>query len=366
MKIAIIHDSLTEFGGSERVLKIFIEIYPDADIYTAYSKKKFLRKFLPEISKEKIFVSWAQNTPLIKRGSIFQLFSPLIWRSFNLNKYDLILSNTSYLGANLINANKKPHVQYVQSPPKNLFRLDKKLFLQKIIPYELWLAPIFKTALRSSPFIISNSVNIQRTLFRLSGAKSEVIYPPVHIPPRLPAKKEGKFYLIVSRLDSTKNLDLAILACNRLRLPLKIVGVSNDPDYYRMLRRIAGKTVEFLGFKSDKEIAILYQNAIAFVFPPKNEDFGIAPVEAMAHGVPVIAYFGGGTKETVVPGKTGEFFYKNSADDLISILKEFNPNKFSRTTIYQHAKKYSERRFKKEIKAYIRKVISARPDSQHQ
>lgn len=361
MKVAIVHDSLVEFGGSERSIQSLLEIFPDAHVYTAYQDSSLVRRFFPKLSAVHFHTSWAQGNILSSRASLFQLFSPLIWRNFNFSKYDVVISSSHSLLSNLINTDNVVHIQYIHSPPKNLFGLSPQAPLHRLIPYSLrFIGNFYRRALRSSTHVVVDSNHMRRTILKLFGVNSRVIYPPVIIPPKPPIKHELKYFLCVSRIDWTKNLEIAIEACSSLGLPLKIVGKSNDKRYENYLRSLAGPTVQFLGFRSDEEIDKLYQSAIAFVFPSKNEDFGIAPVEAMAHGVPVIAYYGGGPKETIISGKTGAFFYEHNSLALAEALKGFKPELFKTKNLYQHALKFNADRFKSEMKQYVYEASRSR------
>lgn len=360
MRVALIHDGFTEYGGAERVLQAFIKLYPGADIFSSYAKTFLLKKFFPGIPSERFHFSLIQKTPLVGHNTLFQIYSPVIWKLFNFESYDLVISNSFYMLCNQIRVIKPFHIQYINYPPKNIFGLTQMRPLQKIIPYTKIIANFYERALRSTSYIISISKYTQKILLDLFGVSSKVIYPPVKIPNKLPEKKNSLYYLCVSRLDRSKSIEIAIEACNRLKLPLKIVGKTNEPKYEFYLRSIAGPTIEFLGMKSDKEIAELYKSAIAFIFTTKNEDFGIAPVEAMAHGVPVIAYFGGGAKETILQRKTGLFFYEHSTNALVKIIRKFSGMSFNPDVLYNHAKKFSEDRFTEEIKTYADAILAKR------
>ncbi len=358
MKIAIIHDSLVEFGGAERVLLALLELFPKADVYAAYADYELVAKFFPTIRPARFYVSWAQHTPLAKHGSLFQCFSPLVWRSFDFERYDLVISATSYLAANMVIVKRPVHIQYIQSLPKNLYGLDPEFWLQKVVPYGRFVTNLFRRSLFSTPHIITNSEHTRRILYEKTGVQSIVIYPPVNIPRSLPKRKKLQYYVCVSRIDRAKSLEIAIEACTRLKLRLKIVGMTNEPKYEEYLRSIAGPTVEFLGFLSDKEIHKLYMSTIACIFSAKNEDFGIAPVEAMAHGIPVIAYYGGGLKDTVIPGKTGVFFYEHSYHALRNVLRTFRRDDFSSISLYRHAQQYNKKKFKIRMNQYVQQAIT--------
>jgi glycosyltransferase involved in cell wall biosynthesis len=169
----------------------------------------------------------------------------------------------------------------------------------------------------------------------------------------MPEKLSGDYFLCVSRIEPNKHLEIAIQAANMLHTKLKIVGISNTPWYEKKLHAAAGATIEFLGHKSDADIAKLYAKSIAFIFPSKSEDFGIAPLEATAHGVPVIAYRGGGARETIVEGVTGTFFYAHTPKSLVQQMKRIRTMHFSPKMLYLHAKQFSEERFRKNIMNYI-------------
>lgn len=353
MKIAIAHDRLEEFGGAERFLQSLLRLYPDAHVYTAYIDKTFVRILFPTISQDRLHTSFIQRLKLSRWGYLLQPLAPIIWRSFNFENYDAVISSSSYFLANTIRVKKPIHIQYIHSLPKNIFNLSSKTPIQKVIHYERFVGREYKRALMNSSTLVANSKHTQKMLKQMFGVSSVVIYPPVSRPSKPPKHNRGSYYLTVSRLDDTKEIELVIQACNLLRVPLKIVGIGNDPQYVNYLHTIAGPTVEFLGFRSDGEIQRLYIDAIAFLFSPRAEDFGLAPVEAMAHGVPVVAYHGGGAKETVIPGKTGEFFYEYTKEVLMRAIRTFDPSRYSPKVMHATALQYSEERFQKEMEAYI-------------
>jgi len=192
-------------------------------------------------------------------------------------------------------------------------------------------------------------------LKKLFSVNATVIYPPVKMPAKI-TKKIGEYFVTTSRLDKNKYIDLAIKACNKLQLSLKIIGTGK---HMRELKKIAGSSIEFLGLIEDEKRNRIYEKAKAFIFCAREEDFGIAPIEAIAMGLPVIAYFGGGLKETVINNKTGLFYYEHTVNALIKVIEKFNPEKFNPQFLYQYAQKFSEERFKKEFKRYVSNTIKA-------
>lgn len=352
MNIAIVNDTLDEFGGSERVALTMLEMFPDADFYTSFAKKDIIQKFFAPFAAN-IRTPWQILSFIASHRSLMQVSSPLLWRHWNLSRYDLVLSNPSILMCNMVSVTGGIHIQYIHTIPKNLFGLVPKTPLQRLLRYDDTIISHYRKAIHSTPYILTSSLHMQRTIQRLFGIAPAVIPPPVHIPKRPPVRKKPLFYLTVSRIDREKNLELAVKACTKLRVPLLVVGVTNEPAYESYLRAIAGPTVRFLGYQSDETITSLYQEAYAFLFPSKQEDFGIAPLEALAHGVPVIAYYGGGPKETLVEGKTGAFFYEHTAKSLMEALVRTRRVRYDPHLLYRHARQFSEERFKHRLMAYI-------------
>lgn len=354
MNVALCHDFLIEFGGAEKVLQVLLRMYPNAHVYTSFVDPQIVKNHFPNLSKRNLHVSFIERMRLGRLGYLFQTVAPLVWKSFNVEKFDVVISNSSYLMCNLVRVQRPIHIQLIQSLPKNIFGFDSTTRFERFMaPYVI---REYTTALRRSTHIIVNSKHVQQTLLTTTGVRSEVIYPPVSIPSRYRLARRYDYYLIVSRLDASKSIELAIQACNNLHLPLKIVGKSGNADFENYLRSIAGDTIEFFGFLEGSSLEKMYSKAIAFIFTNKNEDFGIAPVEAMAHGVPVIAYYGGGVKETVRSGKTGIFFYEHSVSSLEGVLKRFDPRKFNSRIIRAHALQYRESIFKKKFMDYVQKA----------
>lgn len=203
----------------------------------------------------------------------------------------------------------------------------------------------------------------QRRIAKFYRRDSTVVFPPVDVEKLSPAvqkalgKKKGEYYLYVGRLAASKHVDLAIEACTKLGVPLKVVGSGKGEEY---LRSLAGKTVEFLGGVSDEVLHEVYANAKALVFPAEDEDFGIVPIEAMGHGVPVIAHRSGGPRETVLEGRTGMFFNELTVDGMAKAITAFEKQAktFDRTKIYEHALSFRKERFQKEISDLVEKTIS--------
>lgn len=359
MNVAIVHDSLTEFGGAERVLWTCLKIFPNADVYVSCIQNPTFNMFTKSFPDVHIYPLFDFHF-FVKHTSLFQLLSPVLWKRIKFTLYDFVVIISGHLSSILVDTGSTPSVCYVLSPPKNIYALETKTPLQKIFPYERLIRPSINVSFKSKSHIITLSKHMQNICWKLFDVYPEVIYPPVNIPDSIPHRNSGSFFLVISRLDRSKKLEIAIEACNRCKLPLVIVGETNEQSYLEYLKHLAGTTITFVGFRTDQEIERYFLKANALIFTSECEDFGIVPVEAMAHGVPVIAYYGGGVKETVTEGKTGKFFYEYSAESLIKVLKIFDPTAFSRKTLYSHAKKFSTERFKSKFLDYVNKVLSAK------
>lgn len=259
------------------------------------------------------------------------------------------------------------HISYIHHPPRNLYGYATGSDLQKYWPVRAYAAIInfflrhydYQTA-QAVDYFIANSKETARRVQKFYRRESTVIYPPVEISQGLALKtksqgealRKREYFLSVGRLTYAKRVDLAIEACNQLKLPLKIVGVGKEEAY---LRSIAGPTIEFLGSVSDKELSRIYQGAKALIFCALDEDFGMVPVEAMAQGTPVIALGQGGVLETVIDGKTGVFFDKPEVRELVGAIKRFDNDYkiYKDYNCYTQAKKFSKDRFKKEVTTFI-------------
>jgi len=361
LKVAIVAEELTQLGGAERVLDALLEIFPKAPIYTlVWDKDRTQHKY----DKFDIRPSFIQKMPFgVKNYKWYLPLMPIAIESFDLKTYDLIISSSSALIKGVKTRKNQRHFCYCHTPTRYLWS-DVKDYLKTapipalirpIMPIVIWFLKKwdFRAAQRPD-FYIANSKNIQNKIKKYYHRNSTVIYPPVAGDKfKINAKLEDYFFL-VARLEPYKKADLVIEAFNRLpRLKLKITGSGSKKEE---LVKKAGPNITFTGRVSDAELADLYARARAFIFP-QEEDFGITALEAMASGRPVIAYRKGGVLESVVDGKTGEFFYPQTATALVKVLTKFQSGKFNPQTIRQHALGFDQEVFKKKILEYIKERI---------
>lgn len=360
MKIALVHDYLKEYGGAERVLTAFHEIWPEAPIYTSFCAKGS-NAFL--VFKESIIIeSWFGKLPFCERLiSPLRFLLPLIWKSFDFSNYDLIISSASWaVTKGFTNKSKTKEICYCHTPPRYLYGYETSKNWKKywyirfyaLIVNHFMRVYDFKQSQKVN-FFIANSSEVQSRIKKFYRRKAVIINPPVDLPEiNIKNSKPKDYFLTGGRLEAAKNFDLIIKACNFLKIPLKIYGNGTQTSY---LKSIAGPTIKFLGNIADQEKFKLMAGCQAFIVMAKDEDFGITPVEAMATGRPVIAYRGGGYLESVVEGETGEFFNELETESLIKILKNFKSEKYRPQDCQNQAQKFSKERFKKEIKDFIQK-----------
>lgn len=370
LKVAIVHDYLKEYGGAERVLEALHKIWPETPIFTLVYKPKFLgphRKRLQKWDVRPMIPSWIPFTE--KLISPLRLIAPFLFSRLNLQSYDLVIvSATGAYSPNFVKTKPRAHFCFCHTPPRYLYGYPTardwkkyKVFkiLAEIANHFLRLAD-FKSA-QKVDYFIANSQNTAQRIWKFYRKKATVIYPPVEIPEvsietHLRCVQEGKYFLAGGRLARAKRVDLAVATCAKLGLPLKVFG-RMFAGYGEELKRLAGLTVEFLGEVTEEEKFKLFERAKAYIFPAEEEDFGILPVEAMAAGCPVIALRQGGVKETVIEGKTGEFFEEPTVGSLVRVLQDFKPEKYSPGDCRKQALKFSKEKFTCQIKNFVQKVL---------
>jgi glycosyltransferase involved in cell wall biosynthesis len=355
MKVAIIHDYLNQYGGAERVLECFMDLFPDAPVFTIIAD---LSRMPIRFQNVDIRTSFVQSIPFSKRHYKKLIsFFPLAVEQFDLRKYDLILSTSSAFAKGVITNPYQKHVCYCHTPMRYVWDLYHQYLEENKNPIYRLMLPLTLHKIRlwdqlSSQrvdYFIANAQNIANRIRKYYGRESIVIHPPVQLNQFNLAEKIGDYYLIVSRLLPYKRIDIVIEAFNQLKLPLIIIGDGYDR---KRLESLAGKTVTFLGYQSDETIAEYYSGCLAFIMAGE-EDFGITPLEAQASGRPVIAYGKGGALETVKPFETGLFFNEQTPASIIEVLSNFDSHSFNPITIREHASNFSQGQFKARIKDYI-------------
>lgn len=355
MKIAIVHDYLHQFGGAERVVSVLHEMFPDAPIYTSiYNPKNFPDNF----RSMDIRISFMQNIPLIFNNfrAYFPLY-PIAFKSFNLDDYDLIISSSSAFAKGIRKGKHSKHVCYCHNPMRFVWRFDdyikKEPFpaaLKCFLKYAL--LPLRKWDLDASnkvDYFIANSQEVHDRIVSIYKRDSVIIYPPIETDKFTISETDSSYFLIVSRLAAYKKIDQAILAFNKLDLPLKIVGTG---PAIGQLSKIAGNNIEFLGKINDSKLKTLYSECRALIVPG-IEDFGMAPLEAAASGRPTIAYAAGGALETIIDGKTGILFKEQSLAGIIEAIKKLENLQFDKDYIQQYSRRFDKEVFKNKLRSFL-------------
>ena len=357
MKIALIHDHLTQEGGAEEVLKIFQEIWPQAPTFTLFlDRKKMEKNFKDKIIK----TSFLQKFPgAVNHYQWFLPIMPLATESYDLMDYDVVLSSCSAMAKGVITRSNTLHFCYCHTPTRYLWsdthryieELSYNWLIKKTVPYFLNHLRIWdQLAAQRVDYFIANSKNVAGRIEKYYRRDSLIIHPPVQTEKfKISEDRPEKYFLTGGRLVAYKNFDLTIKAFNRLGIKLKIFGAGPEE---KKLKKLAKQNIEFVGRIPQSELAELYSKAAAFIHP-QIEDFGITAVESMAAGRPVIAYAAGGACETVVDRKTGRFFDEQNWEALADAVVRFRPQDYDPYEIKKYAEQFGVERFKNEITEFI-------------
>jgi len=377
LKIALVHEWFVNYAGSERVVEQIIRLYPEADLYS-------LIDFIPKnergfLLNKDVKTSFIQHLPLSRRGYRGYLaLMPLAIRQLVLSGYDLIISSSHASAKGIRKTPRQLHICYCHTPMRYIWDLqhlyiqtkglDRPIIRNIIRPFFDALRKWDVSTSRGVDYFVCNSHYIKDRIRRAYDRNAEVIYPPVDIGSFQIADKRDDYFITVSRMVPYKRTDIIVEAFARLGLPLIVVG--EGPEF-KNVRRFAKRNIEFMGYLHEDVLRMYMQRARAFVYAAE-EDFGIAPVEAQACGVPVIAFGNGGITETVIPFKseirspkseikkpTGLFFYEQTPEALISAVKEFIKieDRFNPHDIRRNAERFSIERFRREFKGFVDKKI---------
>lgn len=354
MKVAIVHDWLTIYGGAESIIRILHDMFPDAPIYTTV----YDRERMPEDFKAMdIRPSFMQKMPFAKKKyTSYLMLMPQAFEQFNMEEYDLVISSNTSCSKGVITGANTLHICYCNTPMRygwdfyHEYRSGKGAFARFLISGMMKKIRMWDrlSADRVDTFI-ANSYNVSRRIKKHYHRDSTVIYPPVRTQLFQKSSKNDGFYLCVSRLVPYKRVDLVVEAFTKLGLPLVVIG---DGSQYKDIEAKAGPSVKMLGRVDDEVVLDHMERCKAFLFPGE-EDFGITPIEAEACGKPVIAYGRGGALETIVEDKTGVFFYEQTVGAVIKAVRRFEAMRFDGDEIRAQAEKFSEERFRRELKEFI-------------
>tara|TARA_A100001015_G_C15018398_1_gene726701 strand:+ start:1607 stop:2764 length:1158 start_codon:yes stop_codon:yes gene_type:complete len=370
MKIALVYDWYTQIGGAEKcnlsINNIWegVENYALIDFLSDHQRKKFLKN-------KTVKTSFVQKLPFARKSyRNYFLFFPFAIEQFDLREFDLVISSSSSISKGVITNHNQFHVSYVHSPARyawNLYHdylIDSGLkksfkgFFAKIILhyFRLW----DKFTSDRPDFYIANSVNVSKRIKKIYNKESVVIYPPVDVDMFKLGDESSNYFVTSSRMVPYKKIDLIVDAFSKTKHKLIVIG---DGPEMKKVKAKSSSNIDIMGFVEKEKMIKITQKARAFIFMAE-EDFGIAPVEAQACGIPVIAYGKGGILETIL-GKfqgqkislkdTGIFFREQTKESLLEGVDFFieNEAKFNKQTIRQNALRFSVQRFEFEIKKTV-------------
>lgn len=370
-RVAIVCDWLVGIGGAERVVLEMHRLYPEAPIYTSQYDPSALELFkFKGVENLDIRASWLQKLP-----KSFKKFLPMLrawtFSRMDLSEYDLVLSSSGAEAKDVKRPKGALHVCYCHSPTHYYWVRHEEYLERPGFPRGFnWLAklglkalvgPLRRLDLRAAKrpdYYLTNSNHTKEMIKRFYKRDAEVVHPPVETErfkiTGEPPARHG--FIIAGRQTPYKRFDLAIEACNQLKVPLIVIG--DGPDR-RRLEKLAGRGVTFLTDVNDDDIVKHFQSAVGFIMP-NMDDFGIVAVEAMAAGTPVIAYKKGGALDYVVPGKTGMFFEQQTVGNLRNTLEAAMKKNFDHEAISKHAEQFSVDNFRKNLQNTIKRLVGDR------
>ncbi len=359
-KTAIIHDWFCNMGGGDKVAEAFLDIMPDSPIYTSCYLEKSLT---PKLRQADIRASFLQKRLNQKKDNhqSFLPFMPTAFEGFDLNEYDIVLSSSSSCAKGVITNPESIHICYCHTPMRYAWEYfyeytnGMNAVKKKIISYCMTFIRMWDAVSANRvDFFVANSQNVANRIWKHYRRKSTVINPPIDTDFFTPGVEDGDFFLCVSRLVKYKRIDLAIQACNELKIPLIVIGQGAERDY---LKSISGSTITIMERQPDDVVREYYRRCKAFIFPGE-EDFGMTPLEAQACGRPVIAYGRGGALETVIENETGVFFREQTTESLKAAIDIFGKSRFSKDVCRNHALMFSSEIFRRRMYEFIKDKVS--------
>jgi UDP-N-acetylmuramyl pentapeptide phosphotransferase/UDP-N-acetylglucosamine-1-phosphate transferase/glycosyltransferase involved in cell wall biosynthesis len=351
LKVAIVHDFLYTYGGAERVLEQLIVLFPKADLFSLFD-------FLPEnmrgfMHRKTVNTTFLQRMPLARRRHRAYLpLMPLAIEQLDLSAYDLVLSSSYMVAKGVLTRPDQLHICYCHTPVRYAWDVKKQQLKQggpisavKSVLARLTLHYIRNWDVRSANNVdvfVANSDFVGRRINKYYRRPAKTVYPPVNMDWFALGETKEDFYLTVSRLVPYKRVDLIVDAFNAM--PERRLFVIGDGPELASLTAKAGPNVHLIGFQTPERLRHYLRRAKAFVFAAE-EDFGIAPVESLACGTPVIAFGRGGVTESVVHLKTGYLFAEQTVESLMQAIKAFEKHEWDPAAVRQNAEKFSIKEF---------------------
>jgi len=350
LKVLVAHEWILSWAGSEQVVREILGVLPHADLVAAFVDREIAAAELPRVGVKEL---WTGRLPGAHRH--YQWLLPLeaaAFAAFPTSEYDLVISS-SHAFAKAVRPGKRGiHVCYCHTPPRYLWdeygTYSRRATLLRQMMLRVGrgtLQAIDRFTARRVSHFLTNSDFVARRISRCYGRTARVVYPPVA--PKTAAqphasRARSNFLLYFGRLVPYKRVHLVVAAANRLQMPTVIAG--DGPELSR-LKAMAGPTVEIVGRVTDAEAAELLDTCAALVFCA-TEDFGIVPLEANAHGAPVVALRAGGVVDTLSEGQTATFFDEPTVDSLCSAIQRTLARSWDDQVLRANAQRFNAARFR--------------------
>ena len=366
-RVAIVHEWLVRYAGSEQVVAGMKRAFPQADLYALVHNREGLCG--TPLEHFAVQTSFIQSLPKSKeKYQSYLPLMPLAVEQIDLRPYDIVLSSSHAVAKGVLTRAGQLHVSYTHTPIRYAWDLYLDYLTESGMNRGMkgWLARLVlhylrlwdSTAANRVDVYLANSSYVAQRIQKLYRRPSRIIYPPVNVERFESHLPREEFFVAASRFVPYKRMNLVVEAFNRMGKPLVVIG--EGPEFEKV-RHIAGPNVQLLGYQPDKVVADYLQRARAFVFAA-DEDFGIAPVEAQAAGCPVIAYGRGGVLETVVgwpaPEATGVFFDAQTSDALEEAVRLFEAHEddFKPETCRRNVVRFGRERFQKEFRVTLEEL----------
>ena len=362
MKVAIVQEWLVTVGGSDKVVKAILDVFPDADIYTLVAKKEVCDEL--GIPWEKVHTSFIQKMPLgTKKHRAYLPLFPFAIEQFDLRGYDVVISSSHCVAKGVLTKADQLHICYCHSPIRYCWDMYNEYLEESHLDkgFKSWLVRLMLHPIRQFDAIagsrvdyyISNSDYVGQRIRKTYRRKAKTIHPNIDISNFELCNDKQEYYIASSRLVAYKKIDTIIEAFNQMP-DKKLVVIGGGPNL-EAYRKLAKDNVTVMGYQPFDVLKDKMQHAKAFVFAA-DEDFGMIPIEAQSCGTPVIAYGHGGSLETVNGGKTGLFFNEQTPEAIVEAVNKFETmgsQPFAPADCRQWAEGFSEERFKREIKEFV-------------
>jgi glycosyltransferase involved in cell wall biosynthesis len=361
LRVLLVHEWLYTWAGSERVLEQLSDMLPDADILAGIVTAEMRDAHAVAARARE---TWLGRIPGARTHHRWFLpLYPIVFNSFDARAYDLIISISHSFGKSVRARNDAHHFCYCLTPPRYLWDLRQAHEALATPPQRIALKAfggVLREADRRAAAGVAKFASISRCVAervrRCYGRESRVIYPPVRakVPPAVRPRGREAYLLSLGRLVPYKRVDLAIRAAERLQMRIVVAG--DGPERSR-LERAGGRYTEFRGAVSEEEAAALIDGCAAFVFCAE-EDFGIAPIEANAHGRPVVAFRAGGATETLVEGSTAVFFDQQDELDVAAAIERCLAASWDGETMKRHAERFAPAHFRNAMRSALAEAMA--------